>query len=283
MACSGNFARTPPPQILTDMNRMLQPNLASAASCLLILLTGCNTYVLSTVHAPTPLPGPVAFQPSPSHPLSSPASPDEVLCPPSCDPRLNSLLLSAAAWFARHNYSFVTNEDSGEFGFSAYFSSSKLEHAAYHCVITTDQANEVLAFSASAPGALESIPGDLIPKLLIILNAKQNWGHYTLGPEERTLSFKIALFHPKEAGQELDRLLNEALNALDSAALWLSAFKQTDDEDEDNNHAPDLESGPRPGLRCERAKILPLFFRRGEGLTEGRLSHKSFENVGEFY
>jgi len=138
-----------------------------------------------------------------------------------------------AEWFTQHNYFFTTNEDGGDLGFSTHFFSPKVEHAAYHCLITTDRANEILTITASSPGALESIPGDLVPKILTIFNSQQNWGHYGIGYGAQTLHFKLSLFHSSGqlTSQELDRLLSEAFEALDSATTWLSPFKKHHDQD----------------------------------------------------
>jgi hypothetical protein len=211
------------------------PLCASTALCVALLVTGCNTYIFSPIHGPI---APPALPPT----VPSDAPPVSVSNPP-VDSQLNSLMRGTVDWFNSHSYAFITNKDAGELGFIANFTSPKIEHAAYHFSITSDQANEVLTLIASSSDAFESIPEDMVPLILTALNSDGNWGHYGLKPGDQTLFFKISLFHPsgQVTPKELDRMLDEALKAMDSGVKQLAPLKEADDEDNSEPDPPKVE------------------------------------------
>jgi hypothetical protein len=193
-----------------------------------VLVAGCNTYILSSVNRPNP-PSTGLSAPGVDDPLPPAAAPIAAVAP---DPRLNSLLLGAASWLAQRNYSFATNEVCGQVGFSAKFASPNKNHNTYDVLITTDPSDEVMTLSASAPDALVTMPKDSVPKFLTAINSTQNWGHYGAGLDDHTLFFRVSSLHLDSpvTSQELDRLMDEALKAMDSAIEWLSPLTQDDDK-----------------------------------------------------
>lgn len=246
---------TKDPKTLHNRGR---PLCASAALCLSLIVTGCNTYILSPIHGPTPAPATVAVAPI----LPSPVSPAETPVPVPCSPTppgLNSLLCGVADWFVSHNYSFITNRTGDEVGFSAKFASPHLEQATYNVCITADQANEILTLTAVLPGSLAAIPDHLVPTILTIFNYRQSWGHYGFDFGAQALCFKLSLFRSNGQciTQEMDRLLEEALTAMDSGIEALVPLKQDDIQDEDKSalqNTPDSAERVEPSPPSSKAR-----------------------------
>ncbi len=199
-----------------------------------VLAAGCNTYILSSVNRPNP-PSTGLSAPGAEDPLPPPPMPSVAVAP---DPRLDSLLLGAANWFAQRNYSFTTNELGGQVELQAKFASPHKNQITYDVLITTDPSDEVMTLTTSAPDVLETMPEDSVPTVLTSINSIQNWGHFGAGFDDHTLFFKVSSLHLDSpvTSRELDRLLDEALQAMDSAIGLLNLL--THDEDKAGKEKP---------------------------------------------
>jgi len=199
-----------------------------------VLATGCTTYVLSSVRTSPSAPSdpavatdlPAASTVRTQFDFSSASSPDV---------RMSSLLAGAADWFVLRRYTFCTNEPGGIPRLTACFASSEITNCGYHCHVTANKANELLSFTAVADGALASASAKAVFALLC-RNSDSAWGHYGFDPEGANLFFKVTILHldGQVRPEEMDRLLDAALKAMDLALKRFGAHKDTDNEEQSN-------------------------------------------------
>ena len=109
----------------------------------------------------------------------------------------------------------------------------------------------MLTFTAFLPGSLAAVPDRLVPIILTLFNYRQTWGHYGFDCGEQALCFKLSLFRSSGhfTSLEMDRLLEEALKAMDSGVEALAPFKRNDIEDDEESplkNAPDLTERVEP-------------------------------------